>query len=58
MSSFGGIGSHKKDDILRSAANIHIKIGHVQRYCELMVEVGEVGNGSMLLSKQCVNTTV
>lgn len=41
MSSFSG--SQKKNDKLKSAANIHVKIGHMQRYCELMVEIGEVG---------------
>jgi hypothetical protein len=41
MSSFSG--SQKKNDKLKAAANIHVKIGHMQRYCELMVEIGEVG---------------
>ncbi len=40
MSSFSG--SQKKNDKLKAAANIHVKIGHMQRYCELMVEIGEV----------------
>ena len=43
MSKFGGgIGAPSKDDQLREAANIHIRLGNVQRYCELMVELGEV----------------
>ena len=43
MSRHGaGLGAASKDDRLREAANIHIKIGEVQRYCELMVELGEV----------------
>lgn len=37
-----GVGTPTKNDRLREAANIHIKIGEVQRYCELMVELGEV----------------
>ncbi|XP_041358787.1 WD repeat-containing protein 17-like [Gigantopelta aegis] len=42
MSKFGGgIGAPSKDDQLREAANIHIRLGNVQRYCELMVELGE-----------------
>ena len=40
MSTF--TGTQKKHDKLNEAANIHIKIGHIQRYCELMVEMGEV----------------
>ncbi|XP_028402254.1 WD repeat-containing protein 17-like [Dendronephthya gigantea] len=39
MSGFSG--SRKKNDKLKAAANIHVKIGHMQRYCELMVEMGE-----------------
>jgi hypothetical protein len=42
MSSFSR--SHKTNDTLKTAANIHVKIGHMQRYCELMVEIGEVSN--------------
>lgn len=40
MSSFSG--SQKKQDKLKTAANIHIKIGNIRRYCELMVDIGEV----------------
>ena len=47
MSNSRGVGSHKKNDVLRSAADIHIKIGHVQRYCELLVEIGEVRSPSV-----------
>ena len=32
----------KKEDRIREAANLHVKIGQLQRYCELMVELGEV----------------
>ncbi|KAL3878905.1 hypothetical protein ACJMK2_031231 [Sinanodonta woodiana] len=42
MSKFGGgIGSRSKEDRLKEAAGIHIKLGNIQRYCELMVELGE-----------------
>lgn len=43
MSKFGGgIGALSKEDRLTEAANVHIKLGNVQRYCELMVELGKV----------------
>ena len=42
MSKGGAVGSHNKDERLREAANIQIGVGNVQRYCELMVQVGEV----------------
>ena len=43
MSKFGaGIGAPSKEDRIRKAANIHIRLGNLQRYCELMVELGEV----------------
>ena len=41
MSGRGGLMS-KKEDRIREAANLHVKIGQLQRYCELMVELGEV----------------
>ncbi|KAK7486957.1 hypothetical protein BaRGS_00021773 [Batillaria attramentaria] len=42
MSKFGGaIGLPTKEEQLREAANIHIRMGNIQRYCELMVELGE-----------------
>lgn len=41
--STGSLGN-SQDEKLREAANIHIKIGEVQRYCELMVELGQVKN--------------
>ena len=41
MSRRGGLMS-KKEDRIREAANLHVKIGQLQRYCELMVELGEV----------------
>ncbi|XP_068702720.1 WD repeat-containing protein 17-like [Montipora foliosa] len=32
---------NKKEDRIRGAASLHIKIGQLERYCELMVELGE-----------------
>ena len=43
MSKVGGMGSSSKDDQLNAAAELHIRLGNVQRYCELMVELGNVG---------------
>jgi hypothetical protein len=43
MSKFGGgIGVPTKEDRLKEAAEIHLRLGQIQRYCELMVELGEV----------------
>lgn len=39
--SGGGIGARSKEDRLRDAAQLHLKTGNIQRYCELMVELGE-----------------
>ncbi|XP_059144021.1 WD repeat-containing protein 17-like [Physella acuta] len=42
MSKFGGgIGAPSKEERLKEAARIHIKLGNIQRYCELMVELGK-----------------
>nr|XP_032812535.1 WD repeat-containing protein 17 isoform X1 [Petromyzon marinus] len=42
MSKFGGgIGAPSKDERLQEAAQIHLRLGQIQRYCELMVEMGE-----------------
>ncbi|XP_028932930.1 WD repeat-containing protein 17 isoform X1 [Ornithorhynchus anatinus] len=42
MSRFGGgIGAPSKEDRLKEAARIHLRLGQIQRYCELMVELGE-----------------
>ncbi|KFQ01276.1 WD repeat-containing protein 17, partial [Leptosomus discolor] len=42
MSKFGGgIGAPSKEERLKEAAEIHLRLGQVQRYCELMVELGE-----------------
>lgn len=43
MSKFGGgIGAPSKEERLKAAAEIHLRLGQIQRYCELMVELGEV----------------
>ncbi|NWV38305.1 WDR17 protein, partial [Grantiella picta] len=42
MSKFGGgIGAPSKEERLKEAAGIHLRLGQIQRYCELMVELGE-----------------
>ncbi|XP_068448227.1 WD repeat-containing protein 17 isoform X2 [Clinocottus analis] len=42
MSKFGGgIGAPSKDERLMEAADIHLRLGQIQRYCELMVELGQ-----------------
>ncbi|KAK1791973.1 hypothetical protein P4O66_013194, partial [Electrophorus voltai] len=42
MSKFGGgIGAPSKEERLKAAADIHLRLGQIQRYCELMVELGE-----------------
>ncbi|XP_058380914.1 WD repeat-containing protein 17 isoform X5 [Diceros bicornis minor] len=42
MSKFGGgIGVPTKEQRLKAAAEIHLRLGQIQRYCELMVELGE-----------------
>ena len=35
-----GIGAPKREDKLREAALLHLKLGNLQQYCELMVELG------------------
>lgn len=43
MSKFGGgIGAPSKEERLKEAAEIHLRLGQIQRYCELLVELGEV----------------
>lgn len=42
LSKVGALGSSAKEEKLRKAAQVHIRVGNVQRYCELMVELGEV----------------
>ncbi|XP_042664033.1 WD repeat-containing protein 17 isoform X1 [Tyto alba] len=42
MSKYGGgIGAPSKEERLKEAAEIHLRLGQIQRYCELMVELGE-----------------
>uniref|UniRef100_A0A8D0CAL2 WD repeat domain 17 n=1 Tax=Scleropages formosus TaxID=113540 RepID=A0A8D0CAL2_SCLFO len=42
MSKFGGgIGAPSKEERLKKAAEIHLRLGQIQRYCELMVELGQ-----------------
>uniref|UniRef100_A0A3B4ETY6 WD repeat domain 17 n=1 Tax=Pundamilia nyererei TaxID=303518 RepID=A0A3B4ETY6_9CICH len=42
MSKFGGgIGAPSKEERLKEAADIHLRLGQTQRYCELMVELGQ-----------------
>lgn len=49
MLSFGGgIGSMSREARLREAAKIYIRLGNLQRYCELLVELGEVGHRQKL----------
>ena len=40
----GGIGAPSKEERLKEAADIHLRLGQIQRYCELMVELGQVWN--------------
>lgn len=42
MVKMSRLGIHSKEDKLREAAKLHIKLGNIQRYCEIMVELGEV----------------
>lgn len=43
MSKFaGGIGNTSKEEKLRQAADLYLKLGHMQKYCELLIEIGEV----------------
>lgn len=38
----GGIGAPTKEERMKEAANLHVKTGNIRRYCELMVELGQV----------------
>lgn len=50
MSKFGGgIGAPSKEERLKNAAEIHIRLGQIQRYCELMVELGEVKSKTLFV---------
>ena len=46
----GGLVS-KREDRIKEASSLHAKIGQLQRYCELMVELGEV-RGTYLMKKK------
>ncbi|XP_040587725.1 WD repeat-containing protein 17 isoform X2 [Mesocricetus auratus] len=37
----GGVGAPTKEKKLKEAAELHLRLGQIQRYCELMVELGE-----------------
>ncbi len=37
-----GLGAPSREDRLREAAHIHIRLGNIQKYCEILVELGEV----------------
>lgn len=51
MSKFGGgIGAPSKEERLKEAADIHLRLGQIQRYCELMVELGQVSVYDTLIS--------
>lgn len=59
MLSFGGgIGSMSREARLREAAKIYIRLGNLQRYCELLVELGEVGHRQKLFSDLIVQEQV
>lgn len=52
MSKFGGgIGAPSKEERLKEAADIHLRLGQIQRYCELMVELGQVCRGKYVYIK-------
>ena len=56
LRKFGaGIGAPTRPEQVREAADIHIKLGNVQRYCELMIELGQVPRLSIvdLLNLKC-----
>ena len=38
------MSSRGREEKLREAAMLHMRLGEVQRYCELMVELGEVSD--------------
>jgi hypothetical protein len=37
----GGVGGSAKDATLRKAASLHLQLGRVDSYCDLMKEVGD-----------------
>lgn len=43
MSKFGGgIGAPTREEHLKESAKIHMQLGNIQRYCEVLVELGQV----------------
>ena len=36
-----GIGAPKREDRLRDAAQLHLRVGNLQKYCEIMAELGQ-----------------
>lgn len=43
LSKFGaGIGASSHEQRLQEAADIHINLGNIQKYCEIMIELGKV----------------
>lgn len=44
MTKFHGVGRVKKEDRLRKSAEMRLKLGQIQQYCELMVQVGDVSH--------------
>lgn len=58
MSKFGGgIGVPSKEKRLKEAAEIHLRLGQIQRYCELMVELGEVSTWTVTVRKYIICNT-
>ena len=45
----GGLGAPSKEERLREAADIHIRLGNMQKYCEILTELGEV-RGRIIIS--------
>ena len=37
----GGIGAPSKEESLREAAAIEVRLGNLQKYCEILVQLGE-----------------
>ena len=43
VSKFGaGLGAPSKEERLKEAADIHVRLGNIQKYCEILLELGEV----------------
>lgn len=48
MAKVKKIGGKSREDRLREGANLQIKLGNIQRYCEIMVELEEVRRMKLL----------